>query len=131
MNQPRKQVATKLARLAKTPIADNDDDLSELSPAELRVLMRRLADAEDRTRYLLASFFSPRFALYYMLSDDLWIMNRPKQATLFKRRAAATAIKALLGPNTSLIRCRVDARGGLVVASIEKPKRMRVARAKR
>ena len=131
MNKPTKQVATKLAQLAKTPIAHNDDDLSELSPRELRILKRRLADAEDRTRYLLASFFSKRFALYYMLADDVWIMNQPKRATLFKRKTAAMAIRALLGPNTSLVKCRVDARGGLIVASIEQPKRMRTAPARR
>jgi len=131
MSKPTKRVAQQLERLARTPIADNDDDLSELSKAELRILKRRLADAEDRTRYLLASVLSPQFALYYLVGDDVWIMNQPQRATLFKRRVAAKAIKALLGPNTTVVECKVDTRGKLAAISFDEPKRRKVARKKR
>jgi hypothetical protein len=131
MNKPTKRVAQQLERLARTPIADNDDDLSELSKAELKILKRRLADAEDRTRYLLASELSPQFALYYLVADDVWIMNQPQRATLFKRKVAAKAIKKLLGPNITVVECKVDARGKLAAMSLDEPKRKKAAPRKR
>jgi hypothetical protein len=131
MNKPTKRVAQQLERLARTPIADNDDDLSELTKAELKILKRRLADAEDRTRYLLASELSPQFALYYLVADDVWIMNQPQRATLFKRKAAAKAIRKLLGPNITVVECKVDARGKLAAMSLDEPKRKKAARRKR
>jgi hypothetical protein len=131
MNKPTRRVAQQLERLARTPIADNDDDLSELSKAELRILKRRLADAEDRTRYLLASELSPQFALYYLVADDVWVMNQPQRATLFKRKAAAKAIRKLLGPNTTVVKCKVDARGKLAAMSVDAPKRKKAVRKQR
>ena len=131
MKQPSKRVAKQLEKLARTPIADNEDDVSELSPAELRILKRRLADAEDRTRYVLASVLSPQFALYYFVADDVWVMNQPQKATLFKRKVAAKAIKKLLGPNTTVFECKVDARGRLAALALDEPKRKKVVRRKR
>jgi hypothetical protein len=131
MNKPTKRVAQQLERLARTPIADNDDDLSELTKAELKILKRRLADAEDRTRYLLASELSPQFALYYLVADDVWIMNQPQRATLFKRRAAAKAIRKLLGPNITVVECKVDARGKLAAMSLDEPQRKKAVGKKR
>ena len=89
--------------------SDPVDD--ELTPAQIRELRRRMADLDDVTRYLLVSQMGPRFALYYNVSDDVYVMNDPRGATLFKRRKAALAVKALLGGSIRLLRCeskRVD-----------------------
>ena len=98
---------------------DNSDDWP-LTKAEIRELDRRLADTRDRTRYLLTSVFGPRFALYYNVSGDMYGMNDPRYATLFKRRAAALAIKRLLGSGVQVLRCRVDRRDRLVLRSVPK-----------
>jgi hypothetical protein len=59
----------------------------------MRELDGRVKDLDDTTRYLLLSAFGPRFALYYNVSSDTYGMNEPVHATLFKRRAAALAMK--------------------------------------
>lgn len=103
---------------------DNSDDWP-LTKAEIRELDRRLADTRDRTRYLLTSVFGPRFALYYNVSGDMYGMNDPRYATLFKRRAAALEIKRLLGSGVQVLRCRVDRRDRLVLRSVPKPRARR------
>lgn len=65
-----------------------------------------MADLDDDTRYLLVSQMGPRFALYYNVSDDVYVMNDPLGATLFKRRKAALAVKALLGGSIRVLRCK-------------------------
>ena len=100
---------------------DHSDDWP-LTKAEIRELDRRLADTRDRTRYLLTSVFGPRFALYYNVSGDMYGMNDPRYATLFKRRTAALAIKRLLGSGVQVLRCRVDRRDRLVLRSVPKPR---------
>ncbi|MBI3028031.1 MAG: hypothetical protein HYY64_00755 [Candidatus Rokubacteria bacterium] len=77
-----------------------------------------MKDLHDRTRYLLVSAFGPRFALYYNVSEDTYGMNEPAHATLFKRRAAALAIRRMLGGGVEIARCRVDRRGQLVLNSL-------------
>ncbi len=86
-----------------------------------RELERRIRDADDRTRYFLASVMTPRFILYYNVSDDPYGMNDPDFATLFKRREAAAAIQSLLGERIEIVRCRVDRRGKLVLRSLPSP----------
>jgi len=86
----------------------------------MRELDRRSKDADDRTRFLLASVFTPRFALCYEISEDVFVMNDPAAATLFKRERAARAIKTQLGGRITLMRCRVDSRGNLVLPSISR-----------
>ena len=83
-------------------------DLSdELTPAQIEELRRRLADSDDVTRYLLVSRMTPRFALYYNVSDDVYVMNDARGATLFKRREAALAVKRLLSSsNVEIVRCK-------------------------
>jgi hypothetical protein len=68
-------------------------------------LKRRVKDYEDPTRYLLVSSFGPGFELYYSVSDDVYVMNEPKDATLFKRREAALAVLDTLGPGNKIIKC--------------------------
>ena len=87
----------------RRPGPDREDE--KLTASQARELQRRMADLRDQTRYLLVSKMGPRFALYYNVSDDVYAMNDPRGATLFKRRNAALAVKALLGPRIRVIRC--------------------------
>ena len=103
--------STKLAAAAASDDSDPGD--WKLLPSQVRELKRRAADLDDPIRYLLVSRFGPRFALYYNVSDDVYAMNDPKAATLFKRRKAAESIKAMLGPRTQLVKCRTRRQQGL------------------
>lgn len=94
---------------------------------QMRKLDRRAKDAEDRTRFLLVSVFTPKFVLYYQVSDDVYVVNTPTAATLFKRELAARAINAQLGEGNTLMRCRVDSRGKLVERSISRSHLRRAA----
>src|SRR5271170_2222231 len=93
-------------------VASQSED-SPLTAAQLRELERRIRDAEDRTRYLLVSALGRKFALYYDVADDTFIWKDPRAATLFKRRAAAAAVKKLLSGRVEVVACRVDSRGRL------------------
>ena len=113
--QPRR------AKAART-ISDDDPPLSE---AQIRELRRRLADLKDPMRYLIVAEMGPRFALYYNVADDLYAMNDPAQATLFKRRAAALAVRRLLGRGTRVIQCMTRQRKGLRVPVLPAKSRQR------
>ena len=106
------------------------DDVEPLSPAEVRELTRRLEDARDPTRYLLVSEFGPKFNLYYNVSDDVYVMNEPKGATLFKRRETALAVKRLLGPRIKLVRCTTRRDKGDRVPVLPNPARRSKGRKK-
>jgi hypothetical protein len=95
-----------------------DDEDPPLTLAQRRALARHVKDMEDRTRYLLVSATLPGISLYYMVQDDSWSFDDPTTATLFKRRASARAIQALLRPGVFVVPCRVDDRGRLVLNSI-------------
>ena len=111
--------ATRLARQVRPHSGDGaGENEPPLTRAQMRELDRRVKDLDDRTRYLLVSTLSPRFALYYNVSEDTYGMNKPVHATLFKRRAAALAIKRLLGGGVEIAPCRVDRRGRLVLKSV-------------
>ncbi len=105
----------------KTPAARparRADDNQPLTAAERRELERRIKDADDPRRYLLVSATLPWFSLYYEVQEDAWLIDDPKRATLFKRRAAALAIRELMKPGVFVVPCTVDARGKLVLSSI-------------
>ena len=104
------------------------EDDPPLTRAQMEELDRRVKDLRDTTRYLLVSTFSPRFALYYNLSEDTYGMNNPAHATLFKRRATALAVKRLLGGRVEIARCCVDRRGRLVLNSPPAHRRKRRTR---
>jgi hypothetical protein len=87
----------------------------ELAPAQIQDLRRRMADLDDVTRYLLVSQMGPQFALYYNVSEDVYVMNDPRGATLFKRRKAALAVKALLGGSIRIRRCKSKRANGVRV----------------
>ena len=88
----------------KDPELDPLDD--ELTPAQIRELRRRVADLDDDARYLLVSEMAPRFAPYYDVANDVYVLNDPRRATLFKRRKAAVAVKALLGGSVRIVHCK-------------------------
>jgi hypothetical protein len=92
--------------------AETDTDIEPLTKAQVREIERRIRDLDDPIRYLLVSDLGPRFKLYYEISDGVYVMNEPTQATLFKTRAAAVAVKTTLGPGIKIVRCRTRMRGG-------------------
>lgn len=99
------------------------EDEPPVTRAEMQELDRRVKDLHDRTRYVLLSALSPKFMLYYSVSEDTYGMNEPAHATLFKRRAAAIAIRRMLGGGVEVVRCRVDRRGRLVLNSLASRRR--------
>jgi hypothetical protein len=93
-----------------------EDALDEpLTRAQIQELRRRVADYKDPVRYIIVTGFGPKFALYYNVSDDVYVMNNPSGVTMFKRRSAALAVKRLLGPRTRVIRCMTRRRSGVRV----------------
>jgi hypothetical protein len=93
---------------------DKPDDWP-LTPAQIREIDRRVADLDNPVRYLLVSRIGTRFAFYYNISDDLYAMNDPGGATLFKRRKAAESVKRTLGRGgrgIQLVECRTTQRNG-------------------
>jgi hypothetical protein len=112
--QPRKPGRTIGSRTQLAPKKDPD-----LSAAERRELERRIKDLDDRTRYILASSIGAKITLYYNISEDTYTWDDPKTATLFKRKAAAVKIRAMLGTGVKVLDCRVDKRGRLVSKSIQ------------
>ena len=100
-----------------------DADLPPLTRAQIRELKRRIDDMDDQVRYLLVSEFTPRFKLYYNVTDDMFVMNEPKGGTLFKRRKAALAVRRLLGSRVEILRCKSRRRDGVTVPVL--PKRAR------
>ena len=117
------------ARLARNVRESSQSDLEPLSKSQMGELQRRIRDVEDRTRYLLVSAFTRRFALYYDVSNDTFAMNAPASGTPFKRRAAAMAIRHLLRPGVQVVRCRVDRRGRIVKSSVPHGRRRVAPRA--
>ncbi len=95
-----------------------ESELPPLTAKERRELERRIRDADDPRRFLLVSATLPWFSLYYEIQEDAWLIDDPARATLFKRRAAAQAIRDLLKPSVFVVPCTVDARGKLVLSSI-------------
>jgi len=107
---------SKIARSRRPKVGRSvPDDDTALSKAQVRELRRRLADLKDPVRYLIVSGIAPGFVLYYNVADDVYAMNDPSHATLFKRRKAAGAVKQLLGRGTRIIRCTTRRRNGLRV----------------
>jgi hypothetical protein len=104
--KPRKKPtkAKTVPPAASEPAAPQDEDW-ELSKAQIRELERRVRDMDDPRRFVLASELLPSFILYYDVSDDVYVMNDLSAATVFKRRKAAVAIKALLGKGVRIVEC--------------------------
>jgi len=104
--KPRKK-PTKAKPIPPTvpePAAPQDEDW-ELSKAQIREIERRVRDMDDPRRFVLASEIQPSFVLYYDLSNNVYVMNALSAATVFKKRKAAVAIKALLGKGVRIVEC--------------------------
>ena len=88
------------------PATAHEDEAWELSKAQIREIERRVRDIDDPRRFVLASELLPSFVLYYDVSNNVYVMNDLSAATVFKKRKAAVAIKALLGKGVRLVECR-------------------------
>lgn len=70
----------------------------------IKEVKRRVRDAEDPIRYLIATEFSRRFVLYYNVSSDSFVMNSPEHGTQFKRRDIAERVMQPLGKHHTLVK---------------------------
>ena len=95
---------TKPTKDKDTRAASVDQEDEPLSKNLLQELRRRSRDMANPIRYAIASEFSRRFILYYDVTRDVFVMNEPSSATLFKRHQAAQAIKKLLGRHISIVK---------------------------
>ena len=104
--EPRKKPAKAkpVPLTVSEPAAPEDEDW-ELSKAQIREIERRLRDIDDPRRFVLASEFLPSFVLYYDVSNNVYVMNDLSAATVFKKRKAAVAIKALRGKGVRVVEC--------------------------
>jgi hypothetical protein len=108
------------------------EDEPELTPAQIKELLRRVADSNDPRRYLIISRMLPgaRFVLYYNVSDDVYAWNEPEAGTLFKRRKAAELIQRTLGRGNEILEVRV-VKGKVIGAPRRRPKAPAPRRARR
>jgi hypothetical protein len=107
IEKPRKTpTKTKPVPPTVSETASPQDEDWELSKAQIRELERRVRDMDDPRRFVLASEFLPSFVLYYDVSDNVYVMNDLSAATVFKKKKAVKAIKALLGKGVRIIECR-------------------------
>lgn len=93
---------------------NDGEELPPLTAAQLKETRRRIADLDDRARYILVSAFTPKFVLIYNVSEDTYGSHAPTHASLFKRRKTAAAVARLLGRGIEILPCRVDKRGRLI-----------------
>ena len=80
---------------------------------------------------MLVSQMGPRFALYYNVSDDVYVMDDPRGATLFKRRKAALAVRAFLGGSIHVVRCKSKRISGVRVPVVSAKRQSRRPRGDR
>jgi hypothetical protein len=99
--------------------AKRDPDPDEMSPEDLRELRRRIREANDPRRYLLASVFSTSFVLYYEVERDVYVMNDHNSATAFKSRRAAEAVLGTLSEHIVLIPAKRRKNGSLQVLAAD------------
>lgn len=101
-------------------------DVLDLTPAQTKELLRRVADSNDPRRYVIISRMLPgaRFVLYYNVSDDVYAWNEPSAGTLFKRRKAAELIQRTLGRGNEILEVKL-VRGKLIGAPRPRPKTRR------
>ena len=93
-------------RPRRRPGAAEETANSELTPSQLEELKRRIKEMDDPKRFFLASVFTPSFVLYYNVADDVFVMNNPAHATVFKRQAVAEAVRRNLGEKIVLLEAR-------------------------
>jgi hypothetical protein len=106
-------------------VADRTDD-PPLTSSQMREIRRRVADLNNPVRYILASRMTPRFILYYDVTDGTYVLNNPQEATLFKRRDAAESVKRVLGGRMRVVTCktkRLNGRRVLILPDAFRPKK--------
>lgn len=118
---PHQKQAAKVRRPNAKVSGQGFTEDSELSPAQVRELERRIEDLNCRTRYLIASVLDNDFVLYYNVSEDTYGWNDPSHATLFKRRRVAQSILQLVGDKDVVAECCVNKRGQLIKKSVMMP----------
>jgi len=112
-----------LRRKARTPSpgrSTGGDGFPKLTARQRRLLERRSREARDPTRYIIASVGSQSFILYYSVSDDAYTLNAPRAGTLFKSKRVAEAVRQALGQRQTILRCRVNRGGVLILSSLPK-----------
>ena len=95
------------------PRRDSSDATDDLTKEQVREIQQAIEEADDPTRYLLASILSEKIALYYIVEDDSFIMNRYRDATAFKSKKVADAVKKALGGSITLLEATRGKKGGL------------------
>ncbi|OGQ12812.1 MAG: hypothetical protein A2138_01835 [Deltaproteobacteria bacterium RBG_16_71_12] len=103
------------------PKAD-DPDSAPLPQRAIREIRRRVRDLDDPIRYVIVSAFTPRFILYFDVTSDSFVMNDLSGGTLFKRRAHAAAIAAVMRDGLQIVKVKVGRRGSLKALSPIKPR---------
>lgn len=92
-------------KLPKSRSAEQSVDHDEpLSPEWIKEIRRRVREAEDPIRYMIASELSRRFVLYYNVSSDAFVMNSPEHGTQFKRLEIAERVARFLGKHYALVK---------------------------
>jgi hypothetical protein len=92
-------------RLPKLQVEESAVDGDEpLSKEWIEEIKRRVREAEDPIRYMIASDLSRRFVLYYNVSSDSFVMNSPEHGTQFKRLEIAERVARLLGKHYALVK---------------------------
>lgn len=109
----RNPYAARLKRQANDPPGRAEDP--PLTPAWSREIKRRVADMRNPVRFMLVSVMSPRFMLFYEVSDGTYVLNNPMGATLFKKRDVAEAVRRVLGSRVRILRCTTKQVRGLRV----------------
>src|SRR5579884_2284450 len=88
-------VGVKTGNEVKLVILEGEFEL----PADLgRTLKKRIRDLDDKRKYVIASKFSKnsKHWLYYDAESDCYLLGDLQRASVFKRRAIAAAVMALL-----------------------------------
>lgn len=93
-----------------------------LPPGAIREIRRRIHDLDDPIRYVIVSAFTSRFLLYFDVTRDCFVMNDLSGGTLFKRRAHAAAVAAVMRDGMQIVKVKVGRRGSLKVLSRIKPR---------
>ena len=76
----------------------------ELSHEWRREIQRRVRSSDDPIRYMVVSEFSRTLILYYDVARDVFVMNTPDKATVFKRRDAAERVSKLFGRDVRVVK---------------------------
>jgi hypothetical protein len=89
-------------KMRRVKLAVQQDE--PLSPEWVKEIKRRVRDAGNPIRFVIASALSPRFVSYYNVTTDTFVVNRPEDGTLFKRREIAERVAEILGERHEVVK---------------------------